>query len=82
MIYINIGTSSSSQPVGVSFEHPRYYVNESSGLFDITIVASHKPKSAFTVKLTVLLGSHQTKHGKAHFSLCKYNNLCVKYNKV
>lgn len=64
-----VGARSSSQTVAVSFEHSRYYVNESSGLFDITIVTSHRSKSSFTVKLTVSLGSHQTKHGKDHFNV-------------
>ena len=54
------------EPVAVSFKQPRYYVNESSGSFDVTIVTSHKPMFSFTVKLTVSLGSPQAKHGKAH----------------
>ena len=47
-------------PVAVSFEYPRYVVNESSGIVNITIVTSDSPQFSFTVKITVVLGRHQT----------------------
>ena len=50
-------------PVAVSFEHPRYYVNESSGLLNITIVTSDSPRSSFIVKVSVVLGRHRTAGG-------------------
>ena len=52
-------------PVVINFEHPRYLVEESSGLCTVTIVTSYPPRFSFEVKLTVLLSRHQgVEYGK------------------
>ena len=47
--------------VAVSLERSYYYVAESSGLVNINIVTSDRYDKDFTVKLSVILGRHQTR---------------------
>ena len=58
--------------VAVSLERSYYYVAESSGLVNINIVTSDRYDKDFTVKLSVILGRHQTRgdYGKQKCVCC------------
>ena len=57
-LFYNLGKRSS---VAVSLERSYYYVAESSGLVNISVVTSDCYDKNFTVKVSVLLGRHQTR---------------------
>ena len=52
-------------PVAVSFEYSCYYVNESSGSFDITIVTYGRAKFSFTAKISVSFGLRGAQNGNS-----------------